>query len=50
MQQRGHATSTFQLIRPDGARFAIDYHTVVYISGAKILYETVMRERPGSET
>lgn len=48
MQRRGHAASTFQLIRPDGGRFAIDYHSVIYVTEAHILYETVMRERPSS--
>lgn len=46
LQRQGHGDSTFRLTRPDGTRFDIDYHTVVYVSGGSILYETVMRERP----
>ncbi|MEO5939528.1 MAG: PAS domain-containing protein [Candidatus Limnocylindrales bacterium] len=48
MQRRGHAASTFQLIRPDGGRFTIDYHSVIYVSDATVLYETALRERPRS--
>jgi len=46
LQRQGHGDSTFRLIRPDGSRFEFDYHSVVYISGARVLYETVMRQRP----
>lgn len=46
LQRQGHGDSTFRLTRPDGTRFDIDYHTVVYMSGDSVLYETVMRERP----
>ena len=46
LQRAGHGDSTFRLTRPDGSSFDIDYHTVVYVSAATVLYETVMRERP----
>ncbi|MEO5884266.1 MAG: PAS domain-containing protein [Candidatus Limnocylindrales bacterium] len=48
LQSLGHGDSTFHLTRPDGSSFDIDYHTVVYVSGASVLYETVLRERPDS--
>ena len=47
LQRHGHADSTFRLTRPDGSIFDIDYHTIVYATGDQVLYETVMRERPG---
>ena len=46
LQQNGHGDSTFQLTRADGSVFDIDYHTVVYVSAERVLYETMMRERP----
>lgn len=49
LQRQGHGDSTFRLTRPDGTRFDIDHHTVVYMSGGSVLYETVMRERPTRE-
>ena len=45
LQRNGHGDSTFQLTRADGSIFDIDYHTVVYVSAERVLYETVMRER-----
>ncbi len=47
LQRHGHGDSTFRLTRPDGSNFDIDYHTIVYATGEQVLYETVMRERPG---
>lgn len=49
LQRQGQGDSTFRLTRPDGSRFDIDYHTVVYMSGNSVLYETVMRERPADD-
>lgn len=49
LQRQGHGDSTFRLMRPDGTRFDIDYHTIVYMSGGSVLYETVMRERPAGD-
>ena len=46
LQRNGHGDSTFQLTRADGSVFEIDYHTVVYVSAERVLYETMMRERP----
>lgn len=46
LQRHGHGDSTFRLLRPDGSRFDIDYHTVVYQGPTGVIYETVMRERP----
>lgn len=48
LRRHGHGGSTFRLIRADGSRVDIDYRSVVYISGARVLYETVMRQRPES--
>jgi len=48
LQSMGHGDSTFHLTRADGSSFDIDYRTVVYVSGASVLYETVLRERPDS--
>jgi len=49
LQRFGHGDSTFRLTRTDGSILDIDYHTTVYVSGASVLYETVMRERPADD-
>jgi len=46
LQHNGHGDSTFQLTRANGSTFDIDYHTVVYVSAERVLYETVLRARP----
>lgn len=48
LQRNGHGDSTFRLTRANGSTFDIDYHTVVYVSAERVLYETVLRARPGA--
>ena len=49
LQRNGHGDSTFQLTRANGTTFDIDYHTVVYVSAERVLYETVFRARPNAD-
>ncbi len=46
LKRHGQGDSTFRLVRPDGSKFDIDYHTIVYRGPTGVIYETVMRERP----